>query len=494
MRRPPSLIAIVMHGSGRYYLEPLFAAGRLPHLARLAAEGHQRYFRTVFPVAAGAWVTILTGQSVGVHGVIDYVDLDARSYDGLAGRYATTADYADHTVQTALSVAGRRIASIYLPMTSPPWPVNGMMISGFPLPDERRPPTHPPELTARLPPFSPAKLLSLRYEQSDRIDAYLRYNLARLEAITLEACRSGTYDVVLTCLPTPDLAHHYFWRPGDADALEHIYRYYDEFDRLVGRIVDAGGDRTTVVVFSDHGGREAPGRVFAVNRWLVDAGYLAPRQSVLSSAASVGLTNRVVDWAKRRRINHRLASHIRGSVRRRVSAMTHNTAFVDWSRSRAFGLDFTCPLAGVEINLRGRQARGVVPAADYEPLRTEIQARLTETADPASGAPVFSRVCRREELFHGPHLERFPDVVGVLNDDFDVKGRLDLPVLGPNLGQPDYPYMGYHGYDAFFCARGPAVRQGVCTAPSQMVDLAPTLLALEGVDPLPSMEGRPFAF
>ena len=62
------VLAIVMHGSGRYYLEPLLASGRLPNLETIASAGHQRYFQTALPIAAGAWVTLLTGQSVARHG------------------------------------------------------------------------------------------------------------------------------------------------------------------------------------------------------------------------------------------------------------------------------------------------------------------------------------------------------------------------------------------------------------------------------------------
>jgi predicted AlkP superfamily phosphohydrolase/phosphomutase len=489
----PRLLVIFMHGSGRYYLDPLFATNRLPRLAELARSGHSRYFQTELPIAAGAWVTLLTGQSVATHGVIDYVDHDARSYDGLAGRHATSRDYADRTIQTILSNAGRQIASIYLPMTNPPWAVRGVLISGFPLDDERRPPTFPADVRDRLPPFADRRLLSLRYDAPARIEAYLATNLKRIASVTADVCRDAEFDVVMTCLPTPDLAHHYFWRPDDPAALERIYRTYAAIDTTIGRLVDLmDGSRDTVVVASDHGGRAAPRRLFGVNRWLAGAGYLRVKPAALGASLALGLTNRAVAWAKRQRINHAVARHVTGRIRRRVSSMTHNTAFVDWSRSRAYGLDFFCPLAGVELNLAGRQADGIVPRAEYEPLRTEIMGRLSSLHDPASGAAVFARVLRREDLFDGAHLDRFPDVVGVLNDDYDVKGQLDLPALGPNPGQPDYPYMGYHGHDAYFCARGPGIRPGVGGPSATMRDLAPTLLALAGVDVPSFMEGQPF--
>ena len=481
-----------LHGGGRYYLDPLRSSGRLPNLDQLRRDGHERYFQTEFPIAAGAWVTLLTGQSTATHGVLDYIDRDARAYDGMAGRPASSVDYRDRTVQAVLSNAGRRLASIYLPMTNPPWSVNGVMISGFPLSDERRPPTCPPELGRTLPPFSEHRLLTLRYDNPRRIDDYLAHNLLRIEEVTATYCREKDYDVVMTCLPTPDLAHHYFWRPDDPAALERIYGHYERVDATIGRLAAMMEDDDTVVVCSDHGGRAAPGRLFGVNRWLKDAGYLTTRTSSLTGRGAVSLTNRAVSWAKRQRLNHFLAKRITGRLRRRVSSMTQNTAFVDWSRSRAYGLDFFCPLAGVEINLEGRQAHGVVKPSDYEGLRSEIVDRLGALDDHDTGGSVFARVVPREALFDGPHLDRFPDVIGILNEDYDVKTQLDRPVLGPNAGEPDYPYLGYHGHDAYFCARGPGIPAGVGPSTSTMRDLAPTLLTLAGLVPPAYMEGRPF--
>jgi predicted AlkP superfamily phosphohydrolase/phosphomutase len=232
--------------------------------------------------------------------------------------------------------------------------------------------------------------------------------------------------------------------------------------------------------------------MLGINTWLADAGYLVRRRSLAGSPSAVRTANRVANWAKRTRLNHALAGAIRGTVRRRLSSVTHNTAFVDWTGSRAYGLDFVCPLAGVEINLRGRQRAGIVAPAEYEPLRQEIVDRLTAAHDPDTGQLVFASVVRREEMFHGPHLDRFPDVIGVLTDAYDVKGHLDLPAFGPNPGQWDYPFMGYHGRDAFFSVRGPSIRHGTTGSIAPMIGVAPTILSLAGVDPPAWMEERPF--
>lgn len=477
-----------MHGSGRYYVDPLLSAGRLPNVATIVREGYQRYVVSELPLAAGAWVTMLTGQSIGEHGVFDYLDLDARYYDGMAGRRASSSTYAHRTIQSVMSAAGKRVASIYLPMTSPPWPINGVMISGFPLPDERHPPTYPPELASSLPAFAEDKLLTLQYRQRERIENYLRFNLHQIDEVTQSIWRDG-YDVLLTCIPTPDLAHHYFWQPNDPEALEQIYRYYDQVDQTIGRLIAAAGD-ATIVVMSDHGGRAAPERLFGVNAWLAATGYLKRSHSLFARDASISMANAAVNLGKRLRVNHMLAGAIRGRLRRRITSVTHNTAFVDWSRTRAYGLDFICPLTGVEINLKNRQQEGHVSSHDYEPLRDELIERMAALEDALTGKRVFTSVHRREDLFRGDHVDRVPDIIGVLTEDYDVKTQLDLPTVGPNAGQWDYPFMGYHGQDAFFAVRGAGVSPGSSATLGRMVDIAPTLLHLAGVDIPVWMEGR----
>jgi hypothetical protein len=149
---------------------------RLPNLDRVVADGQQNFLSELPP--RGRRVIPCTGQSFGVHGVLDFNDLDARRYDGMAGRYASSTEYADRTVHSVLSRAGWRVASIYLPMTSPPWPVNGMIISGFPLPTNGIPRRIRPGLPRRCRLVSTRSFRALRAVGSD--SRHLRFNLQRI--------------------------------------------------------------------------------------------------------------------------------------------------------------------------------------------------------------------------------------------------------------------------------------------------------------------------
>jgi predicted AlkP superfamily phosphohydrolase/phosphomutase len=61
--------------------ERFIAEGKLPNLARLAAEGSYRRLRTTYPsLSPVAWSTFATGVSPAKHNIFDFLDRDLKSY------------------------------------------------------------------------------------------------------------------------------------------------------------------------------------------------------------------------------------------------------------------------------------------------------------------------------------------------------------------------------------------------------------------------------
>ena len=99
-------------------------------------------------------------------------------------------------------------------------------------------------------------------------------------------------------------------------------------DAIVGKTLDSIDSETVLFVLSDHGFKSFR-RGVNLNAWLEREGYL----SVKEGGAEAG--------------------YLRG---------------VDWSRTRAYSFG----LAGVYLNLEGREARGIVEKADAGALAAEI--------------------------------------------------------------------------------------------------------------------------
>ena len=83
----------------------------------------------------------MTGCNHGKHGVFDFVSAKQGTFNIVN---ATAVDAAP--LWDLLSAQGKRVGVLNVPVTYPPWEVNGFMISGFETPNIRSDFTYPPDL------------------------------------------------------------------------------------------------------------------------------------------------------------------------------------------------------------------------------------------------------------------------------------------------------------------------------------------------------------
>ncbi|MGH7804849.1 MAG: alkaline phosphatase family protein [Candidatus Binatia bacterium] len=258
-----------------------------------------------------------------------------------------------------------------------------------------------------------------------------------------------------------DQVAHMFWRtleadhpaggsPGHENAIRDVYR---ELDVALGRTLEALGpklDETTLLVLSDHGFSSFR-RAVHLNSWLRDAGFL----------------------------------------RLRAGRKTGGELFrdVDWSQTKAYAVG----LNGLYLNLQGRERYGIVPPPLREKVLAELGEKLLALRDPANGKPVVARAYRREEIYAAPDAALAPDIVVGYASGYRVS---DASALGeiPELAIEDNKKK-WSGDHCMAADLVPGVllanREVVAEAPG-LVDVAPTVLALFGVEPPKEMLGKPF--
>ncbi len=148
----------------------------------------------------------------------------------------------------------------------------------------------------------------------------------------------------------------------------------------------------------------------------------------------------------------------------------------------------------VYINLVGREkGGGTVTADEYPQIQAQIADLLTHLADPETGDPVFERVLLRSEL--GPlglDSANSGDVFAQAAPGYHLDGwRGNDNVFDPA------DFYGQHGYDStltemrtIFIAAGAGVSQlSALIPPVRILDYAPTIAALLGFAPAPSVDG-----
>src|SRR5437870_1099511 len=487
-------------------IDPLVAAGKMPALAGLMARGVRAGLRSTWPpVSAPAWVTFLTGKQPGKHGVFNFQNFDSRHYSGFSETLVNSSYFSGRTLlDHAAGTAGVRTLSYRIPMTYPPWDVpNGVVVSGFPLPDRRRTYVRPVEAEAELGPASP-----LSYDQTAAamksldvaaLDASNRVELEGLERAVGRYVARG-FELVIGFTGIPDTLHHAFWAFHDPRSPLHdpaappalrtiIERAYVEIDAAIGRLTSGLDDDTAVIVISDHGGGPAPFRHVNLYAFPAARGYLeragAGRARVATTVGRVlergrlALPGRL--WLKRR-MPERLGRSLR--------ALRKATGAIAWERTRAYAIPIHYPVSGVWVNLIGRQPKGIVaPGEEYEQLRRTLVRELAELRDPDTGAPLVARVALREEVYAGAHVASAPDLIVETvaghhgGTDLD---RLVSPVSPAVLSRNN----GSHTFEGILVAAGGPFRKGAVLDPPSLADVLPTALHLLGV-PLPDgLDGR----
>jgi len=506
------LLVIGLDGATLDLVRPWAAAGRLPVLSRLMDAGAWGPLRSTIPAASfPAWTSLVTGMNPGRHGVLDFTERVPGTY---RVRFVNGSYRRVPALWTRLSAAGRRVAVLTVPATYPPEPVDGVMVSGFDSPlataidgsfvhprafyrDIRR-------LVGRVP-FADFQEVTTGPGWHTGALARLLDGVERRTKLAAWLLERQRPDALMVVFGESDTVAHHFWRFHDPRSPRHapspfagaIARVYEALDGAVGALLAAAPPDAAVAIVSDHGSGGASDRVVHLNRRLAECGLLGFRR------ASRGRLAGLVRAAALRAVPRRL----QGALVRRAPAAAgrleglHRLAGIEWSRTLAYAeeLDYH---PSVWLNLRGREPEGVVDPAAYRATRGRVAAALVGWCDEA-GRPVVERVWRREELYAGPFVGRAPDLVLelALVDGYSPSCLRSVGP-GPALrrlapaehgGGKGRGMNGAHRRDGLFILAGAGVRRAGELGPADIVDVAPTVLALAG-EPVPAgLDGRPIA-
>ncbi len=488
-------------------IRPWSDQGQLPTLQRLMQTGAWGELRsTIPPMTAPAWTSFATGKNPGKHGLFDWIHRHRDSYDVSP---LTAQHISEPTLWSLLSAAGRRVCVFNVPMTYPPQPVNGLMISGMPAPSTQVTITHPESLLHEIQEATGEYLLypdpGQAYSDAG-VDAFLQrlYDTTERRLRVLEYLRGrDDWDFFMLVLNGTDTVQHAMWKYMSAAHPLHdpakapkygqaILDYFKYVDQALGRIVDSLDDDTVLVIMSDHG--FGPFHKFIhVNNWLRTQGWLkikrAPVAMLKAGLFRLGFAPmKIYDLLMRFGLGALKREVVRGKGQGLLKALFLSFDEVDWSRTKAYSLG---NVGQIFLNVRGREPQGTVePGAEYEALRDEIIAQLKTLRDPRTGEPVVEQIYRREEIYTGPAFERAADI-------------LFIPTRMEYFGFGEYEFgsnqvieamkrgiSGTHRMNGVLMLYGKPIQPGMVVSGASLYDLAPTILHLMGEGVPTDMDGR----
>jgi len=504
-------LVIGLDGATLDLIEPWANEGKLPVLANLMHKGAYGRLQSVLPVlSSAAWPSFFTGMNPGKHGLYDFVKRVPQSY---RLRPVNRENMRGRSLWRILSDSGRKVIVINVPMTYPPEPINGKLITGLGTPNYKTF-THPPELTRTL--------LERGYQTSRKVafgpgaeQAYLQESLAIADQNTQTALwlmNEQEWDFLMVVYREPDDMAHFFWHYMDPTHPLHpqekenplkdaILHYYQKVDQAIGQLLEASGPDTNLMIMSDHG-TGAFYKGVLLNEWLRQHGWLVIKSdSTLNTLprktfARLGLTRSNISSTLRRMKMGRFERWIKDILGNRIELLptTSRAEFpdaIDWQKTKAYSFGYH---GQIYINLQGREPSGIVsPGDEYDQLCKEISNALLTLIDPEDGKPVVDQVVHRSQVFHGPAFEDAPDLFVIM------RALSYITIMGYEIGSkpgevlvpPHHYQSGCHRMEGVLAMAGPAVRSaGYIGNQASLPDLAPTILHLMGFPVPEDMDGK----
>jgi predicted AlkP superfamily phosphohydrolase/phosphomutase len=482
-------------------VERLLAAGRMPALAELRAQGRWLGLDTPathFP--AGSYATLYSGLDLPEHGMYY-----AFQWSPAHQRVRWRGEFPQPLmVWERVARAGKRVLVVDPYECLPPEVSDGVVLAGHQLANVMSLPrwSSPPALAKELDRlFGPPRMVNEVFgEPTIRSLLELRRRLLaatdRVSEVALHFLRRDTFDLVWVNLLAGHLGGHMFWDLSqlDPNSLDDGTRtifertlddIYEQMDRAMGQVLAEIPDADIVVT--------AP-MGMAVNMSRVDLlpGML---EAVLSSNGQARAESRAERflWGLRSRVpigvRAKAAAALHGPLTREVT-MRLSSLGVDWEKTPVFMLP-SDHFGQLRLNVRGREREGVVAPGDVDDLVARVREGLLSFREADGEQAVVAVERTRDVMGDGPFLELLPDVIVRWSDR--PSASVDH-VISPDHGDVRRPgrgsgRSGAHTPDAWALL----VPRSVVLAGQEhphLRDIAATVCAALGVE-AEDLRGRP---
>jgi tetratricopeptide (TPR) repeat protein len=290
--RPASRLLVLGWDAADWQLiDPLLARGAMPHLAALLARGTRADLRTLEPkLSPILWSSIATGKTADKHGILNFVEPNP-SGDGV--RVSSSTTRRTRALWNMLTLRGMRVHAVGWYASHPAEPIAGTCVTNLLM--EQAPssagspwPLMPGTVGGRGSDASTADRVArarvapaevgrdrlrdllpsvAQASRGDARPATLAKEYARMLSLhraALEVVRGGDWDCAMVFHDTIDTIGHHFMecrsprmphvKAADVrvygEVMDLVYRRHDE---LLGELLDACGEGTSVILVSDHG-------------------------------------------------------------------------------------------------------------------------------------------------------------------------------------------------------------------------------------------------
>lgn len=409
----------------------------LPNFSKLLINTPDIRMSSVLPPdSASAWSSIYTGSNPAEHGVVYFVDpLD--KVNSTVNEIVDSTSIKGNTFWDIASEKNKRVCILFPHVCYPGWEVNGIMVVRNEVNYEIK--CYPKNVIG---PFSESDLMVLQGlpTNNEKRLGYIEMGKRLMDnelKLSEELYKKESWDIFFTYSSVMDYISHNFWNyfdendpsyPGDTNPFKNTIKdFYIYYDNILGKYLQIIDSKTCLFVFSDHGHGLRPPKIFDLNKYLESMGLYYPKSTrpdgPLNSLSIKRFLNYSKNYVNTNPWTWNLAMKGLNLFPKLRKAFTSPPS-VDWSKTIAYSSDQSGIKAytygGIIIN------KNNLGDMNYEQLRTDIIQRLQDVE--VNSQKLFKYVCKREIVYTGRFIEKYPDIVFELIDGYGI-GQTNEPSL-----------------------------------------------------------------
>ncbi len=490
------LVVIGLDGSSWDLVQPLVDQGRLPNIKRMMDGGmHSTMLSTNPAHSAPAWTTFATGVEPTQHGCLDFLTVD-KNIDDL--KLIDSTQIPQETIYEMMVRHGKNPILINLPNTFPPRLKTHPTITSL---MTRGPKCIFPEtLLEKYPALKKYRLNpNAKLRMQDNFDPYVK-DLCALEQDRIEGAKalftSEPWDFFFFLSSGTDWVSHVVYDKARDEQYEPAIKMWEIMDGFIGWVLDNKDSQTNVLVMSDHG-FTVYDRIFYVNRWLEDQGYLTTQSGKGTFHQEHTQLSKAIGKAQKQRKEFKVGKGVRSFLKR--SVILEKTAkwfyfkivkrFVPITVTVDLQLDLSKTQVAfprgsmatmLYINDQERFSKGTVKAEDKSDIINKLLKELRAVRD-TQGELVIARAERREDIYGSQAITTAPDI-------FLEPGRYYLSGSLHSSSLFETTKKNYHDNRGMFIGFGPDIDHKEMDTTS-IQNMAPTVIHALGLPLHPQFVG-----
>jgi predicted AlkP superfamily phosphohydrolase/phosphomutase len=382
---------------------------------------------------------------------------------------------------------GKRVIVANVPMTYPPEPVNGIMLSGYMAPDMSAHVTYPANFQEVL----------LEAVPEYQIDLHPAISCGQTGDLTAEVIHMTKQRIAMQRLLLKEDWDFFFLAHMGADRIQHMrwdelmtfntreVEYYRLLDESLGLALAALAPDDLLIVVSDHGFQGAR-RKFYIQEYLYRRGWLHMKDdSARQRAEIIGFIRATIRALKLQKLARRVFRQLRRKGIMEMEKEHHPARLpdLDWGRTRAWIPSSSGALAGyADIFFDDTVSEDEIQ---------QLQDDLCSLRDPDNGQLLVTTAHREDAYGRGLFAPKERHLIIQTGENTTLPTELGRRSLWETRGSNGRGVSsGVHHPEGVLYLYGAGVKHGISIAPAHVYDIVPTILARIGVSLPDELEGK----